>query len=110
MNNVETAKILAVIAAVYSNFAVNDFKQKIWAELLADISYKDASIALKELLKTNKFPPVPSEIIEKANVAKILSCGGLDYKWLEGGDDFERIGDKKLTGADTRRLPENPHQ
>ncbi|MBC3796452.1 replicative helicase loader/inhibitor [Acetobacterium tundrae] len=83
MTNVETAKILATIAAVYQNFDVNEFKQNIWAELLKDTDYRHAVKALTGLLKSLKFAPTPADIIELSKVEKLLEFEVKEEKKIE---------------------------
>lgn len=72
MTNTETAKILATLAAVYQNFQVNDFTQKVWENLLEDVDYRFALPATKNLIKTCKYVPSIAEIIETAKIEKLL--------------------------------------
>lgn len=72
MTNAETAKILATLAAVYQNFQVSDFNQKIWANLLEDVDYQFALPATKNLIKKCKYVPSIAEIIETAKIEKLL--------------------------------------
>jgi len=72
LTNAETAKILATLAAVYQNFQVSDFNQKIWANLLEDVDYQFALPATKNLIKTCKYVPSIAEIIETAKIEKLL--------------------------------------
>lgn len=72
MTKSETGKLLAIVAATYQNFTVNEFKQNVWFELLQDINYKHAQTALMETLRTSKYPPTPAEIIEKAKIELLI--------------------------------------
>ncbi|WKY44183.1 replicative helicase loader/inhibitor [Eubacteriaceae bacterium ES2] len=91
MTRVETAKILATIAAVYQSFEVSDFKQNIWSELLKEVEYRYAVNGLTGLLKCLKYPPAVAEIIESAKIEKLLY--------------FEKQEELKLECDRNKRLP-----
>ena len=105
MTKSETAKLLAVIASVYSQFEVTAFKQNIWHELLKELDYNHASTALKELLKESSFPPSPADIIKKGRVEKFMETGTHRYNWIEGGAKSELTRDKGIIKCDPRCIP-----
>ncbi len=98
MTRVETAKLLATIAAVYQNFDVNDFKQNIWYELLKDVDYEYAIKGLTGLLRGCKFPPTPAEVIESAKIEKLLN--------FERQEELksESFGNKRFSDGDAGML------
>jgi len=58
----EVAKLLAVLAAAYPNFEVNEMKHKVWFEMLKDIDYKVAQVAVRKIILENTFPPAIAEV------------------------------------------------
>ena len=66
MTRAETAKILAVLAASYPKFEVDDVKVQVWHEMLGDLDYAVASMAVKKLIMQNTFPPAIAEVRKAA--------------------------------------------
>ncbi len=66
MTKSETAKLLAVIAASYPRFEVDDLKVKVWHEMLGDLDYNVASMAVKKIIVQNTFAPAISEVRKAA--------------------------------------------
>ena len=62
MTRAETAKILAVLAASYPKFEVDDVKVQVWYEMLGDLEYSVVNIAIKKLIMQNTFPPAIAEV------------------------------------------------
>jgi len=62
MTKGEIAKLLAVLAAAYPKFEVNDVKVHVWHEMLGDLDYAVANIAIKKLIIQNTFPPSIAEV------------------------------------------------
>lgn len=62
MTKAEVAKILAVLAASYPKFEVDDLKVKVWHEMLCDLEYSVVNIAIKKLIMQNTFPPAIAEV------------------------------------------------
>jgi len=62
MTKGEVAKLLAVLAASYPKFEVDDLKVHVWHEMLSDIDYSIASTAIKKLIMQNTFPPSIAEV------------------------------------------------
>lgn len=58
----EVAKLLAVLAAAYSKFEVNDIKLQLWYEMLSDISYEAAQCAVKKYICESSYPPSIADI------------------------------------------------
>lgn len=63
----EVAKLLAVIAAAYSRFEVNEIKQQLWFEMLRDIPYEAAQVSLKRHICESPYPPSISDIRREAS-------------------------------------------
>ena len=66
MTRAETAKILAVLAASYPKFEVDDLKVQVWHEMLGDLDYATANMAVKKLILENTFPPSIAEVRKAA--------------------------------------------
>lgn len=66
MNLQETYALFAMMTAVHPNHPATDETARVYAELLADVSFADAATGVKHLLKTSSFFPKPAEIIEAA--------------------------------------------
>ena len=57
MTKGEVAKLLVVLAASYPKFEVDDLKVQVWHEMLGDLDYDVANIAIKKIIMLNTFPP-----------------------------------------------------
>jgi len=66
MTKGEVAKLLAVLAAAYPKFEVNDVKVQVWHEMLGDLDYAVANMAVKKLIMQNTFPPAIAEVRKAA--------------------------------------------
>ena len=66
MTKGETAKLLAVLAAAFPRFEVDDLKVQVWHEMLGDLEYKMASLAIKKLILESTFPPSIAEVRKAA--------------------------------------------
>lgn len=66
MTKAEIAKILAVLAASYPKFEVDDLKVQVWYEMLGDLDYATANMAVKKLILENTFPPSIAEVRKAA--------------------------------------------
>lgn len=80
----ETAKLLAVISAAYPNFQADESRAKVWAQMLADVDYRVADIAVWRHIATSKFPPSIAEIREQARIA----LQGPEYTATESWEEF----------------------
>ncbi len=69
MVKVEVCKLLAVIAAVYPRFEVDEFKQNVWLEMLQDVPYELAQVCVKKLILESPYPPAIADI--RKQVAEI---------------------------------------
>lgn len=93
MTKAELAKLLAVLAASYPKFEVDDLKVQVWHEMLRDLDYSVASMAIKKLIALNTFPPAIAEVRKAA--AEITNPGLLlapVEAWSEVQDHFRRTG------------------
>ena len=66
MTKAEVAKILTVLAAAYPKFEVDDLKVRVWHEMLGDLDYATANMAVKKLILENTFPPSIAEVRKAA--------------------------------------------
>jgi hypothetical protein len=62
MTKGEVAKLLVVLAASYPRFEVDDVKVQVWYEMLGDLDYAVASMAVKKIIMQNTFPPAIAEV------------------------------------------------
>jgi len=62
MTKGEVAKLLVVLAASYPKFEVDDVKVQVWYEMLGDLDYAVASMAVKKIIMQNTFPPAIAEV------------------------------------------------
>ena len=69
MVKIEVCKLLAVIAAVYPRFEVDEFKQNVWLEMLQDVPYELAQVCVKKLILESHYPPAIADI--RKQVAEI---------------------------------------
>ena len=75
MTKGETAKLLAVLAAAFPRFEVDDLKVQVWHEMLGDLDYSLASLAIKKLILESTFAPAIAEV--RKAVAEILNPEGM---------------------------------
>jgi hypothetical protein len=66
MSPSETAKLLAVIAAAYPTFDVDELKVQVWADMIGDLDYRLANVALRRHIALSRFAPSIAEIREQA--------------------------------------------
>ena len=66
MTKGEVAKLLAVLAASYPKFEVDDLKVQVWHEMLGDLDYVTANMAVKKLILENIFAPSIAEVRKAA--------------------------------------------
>ena len=66
MTKGEVAKLLAVLAAAFPRFEVDDLKVQVWHEMLGDLDYDVANIAIKKIIILNTFPPAIAEVRKTA--------------------------------------------
>jgi hypothetical protein len=75
MTKGEMARLLAVLAAAFPRFEVDDLKVQVWHEMLGDLDYEIANMAVKKLIMESTFPPAIAEVRKAA--ADILNPGQL---------------------------------
>ncbi len=66
MTKKEMAQLLAVLAASYPRFEVDDLKVRVWHEMLGDLDYAVASMAVKKIIMQNTFAPAIAEVRKAA--------------------------------------------
>ena len=66
MTKGEVAKLLAVLAASYPKFEVDDLKVQVWHEMLGDLDYVTVNMAVKKLILENTFAPSIAEVRKAA--------------------------------------------
>lgn len=69
MQPAEIAKLLTVIAANYPTFTVDEIKHSLWLDMLADVDYPTANMAVRRHIATSRFAPTVAEIREQAMIA-----------------------------------------
>lgn len=62
MVKAELCKILAIIAACFNNFTVDDIKENVWMEMFGDVPYQIAQTAVKKYILTGVYPPTVADI------------------------------------------------
>ena len=92
MTKAEVAKILTVLAAVYPKFEVDDLKVQVWHEMLGDLDYDTANMAVKKLILESTFPPAIAEV--RKAVMEILNPDGMTAAdaWGEVVQAIRRYG------------------
>ncbi len=66
MNKEQTSKLLAVLAAAFPRFEPDDLTLTVWHEMLGDLEYPIASLAVKACMLQNTFAPSISEVRKAA--------------------------------------------
>ena len=66
MTKGEMARLLAVLAAAFPRFEVDDLKMQVWYEMLGDLDYTVANMAIKKLIMQNTFAPAIAEVRKAA--------------------------------------------
>ncbi len=89
MDKQETAKILAVLAASYPRFEIDEVRVKVWYEMLKDYDYKAINHVVWEWIKEEAFPPSIAEIRKRVGnlsfdlgYGKFLDNDGAPGKFL----------------------------
>lgn len=62
----ETGEILTLIALNYPKFEVTEDKARLWFDLIGDLPFKLAQMALKKVMLTSQFPPTVADIRKAA--------------------------------------------
>ncbi|MGF7431070.1 replicative helicase loader/inhibitor [Thermoanaerobacterium thermosaccharolyticum] len=84
----EIAKLLAVLAASYPKFEVDEIKQQVWYEMLQDIPYQVAQVAVKKLILESPYPPAIADI--RKQVAEITTPKGEQLDPAEAWGEVEK--------------------
>lgn len=66
MKQTETANFLAMIKTAYPFFEITEPGTRLWHMMLQDIDSKTAQVRLANHIRTSKFPPTISEIVQAA--------------------------------------------
>lgn len=66
MDKLESGKIVAVLAAAYPRFVADESTHAVWHEMLSDLDYSVVSLAVKQCILQNTFPPAISEVRKAA--------------------------------------------
>lgn len=66
MNKTEVGKLLSVLSAAYPRFEPDELTLTVWHEMLGDLEYPIASLAVKTCMLQNTFPPSISEVRKAA--------------------------------------------
>ncbi|WP_055108926.1 replicative helicase loader/inhibitor [Paenibacillus ihumii] len=64
MKQTETASFLAMIKTAYPFFEITEPGTRLWHMMLQDIDFKTAQMRLAHHIKTSKFAPTISEIVQ----------------------------------------------
>lgn len=66
MTKAQTAKLLAVVAAAYPSFEVDETRVEVWRELLGDLDFELLGVAVRRHITSSRFAPTVAEIREQA--------------------------------------------
>jgi hypothetical protein len=66
MDKLESGKIMAALAAAYPRFVADESTHVVWHEMLSDLDYYVVSLAVKQCILQNTFPPAISEVRKAA--------------------------------------------
>ncbi|WP_413373243.1 hypothetical protein [Paenibacillus taichungensis] len=84
MERADVISLMKFISLVYQNFEVNDpAKIQVWEMLLKDEDYNDVQRMAVDHCKTEKFPPVPADLIPKKHSMTVY-----DHQQLEREQDL----------------------
>jgi hypothetical protein len=92
MTKGEVAKLLAVLAAAYPKFEVDDVKVQVWHEIFKDVDYEVANVAAKKIILEKTFPPSIAEFREaiiSITSPRLMSAA---EAWGEVKDAIRRFG------------------
>lgn len=62
----ETAQILGIVAIAYQNFVLDKPKISVWHELIGDLDFNLAQMAVKKLISESPYPPTVHDIRRRA--------------------------------------------
>jgi len=98
MTKTGTYKLLAVLKATYPRFYTNmkadetEVIVSVWSEMLSDIDDNIATVALKRLIATNKFPPTIAELLESVRAVKYIPLPDAGQAWEEINQAISNFG------------------
>lgn len=94
ITKVEVVKLLTIIAAMYPKFEVNNFKIELWFDMIGDLSFQVAQMAVKKVMLTSEFPPTVAQIRKAAADITSSKDGILDAgkAWGEVQRAISRYG------------------
>ena len=78
MVEVDVCKLMAVIAAAYPRFEVDEFKKQVWFDMLGDLPYELAQMAAKKIILESPYPPTVADIRQQAVTITEMAAGKKD--------------------------------
>ncbi|MCX7771949.1 MAG: replicative helicase loader/inhibitor, partial [Clostridia bacterium] len=78
MVELEMCKLMTVIAAAYPRFEVDEFKSRVWLEMLGDLPYEVAQMAVKKLIMESQYPPTIADVRQQVASLIEMSSGVKD--------------------------------
>ena len=103
MNEVEFAKIMAVLDQTYRTPPLSEYTIDIWYKSLSDIEYTLANMAIQKLIMTSKFYPSVAEIRETC----LSLIDGRRVTGLEAWGMFRKYINVYSTAEDYERLKQD---
>lgn len=88
----EMAQILAVLAAAYHNFTVDEIKVEVWHSMLGDLDYEVVQIAIKKCILESQFAPSVSEVRKTATVLMNPHHLSAAEAWEQVNQAIDRYG------------------
>lgn len=82
MNREQAAQILAYCAQSWPTMSVGEHTVDVWAEALAMTAAHDAQTAVRQLVKTDDYPPTVARII---SAARGIAKGHAEYRAIGSG-------------------------
>ncbi len=92
MTKAETAKILAVLAAAYPRFSVDELKLTVWHEMLEDLDYPLLALAIKHCILQQTFAPSIAEVRSTAVELMYPHRKGAADAWAEVAAAVKKYG------------------
>jgi len=98
MTKTGTYKLLAILKATYPRFYANmradetEVIVSVWNEMLLDIDDSIATVALKRLIATSKFPPTIAELLESVRAVKYSPLPDAGQAWEEINKAISNFG------------------
>jgi hypothetical protein len=93
LKKAEIGKLLAVIAAAFpTRFSVDELKGDVWHELLGDLDYDVAQIAVKKHIFSSIHPPTIAEVRKEAVKIMFPQRKSAAEAWEEVNSALDRYG------------------